>query len=324
MKVKIWGSRGSLPSPQQPALQLSLLKNAIEGFLKAGHQTPDAIDGYLAGLPRSQGAGFGGNTPCVEIKAGGEQLIIDGGSGLRLLGLEMLKGPAGKGKAEIHILYTHFHWDHLIGLPFFVPIFIPGNQIHIHAVQPELEEVIRAVFKKPFFPVPFEGLGAKVHFHRLEPRQPRAFGGFEVTPYQLDHPDPCWGYRVAREGKAYAHCVDTECKRVSREELGADLPLYQGIDLMVFDAQYSLVETIERENWGHATATLGLDIAMREGIKQAVFMHHDPSSPPDKIAEAERMARRYYESQLRNAKRIGEAVHEVNWSFGYDQMEIEL
>src|SRR5690606_9606456 len=185
-------------------------------------------------------------------------------------------------------------------------------------------QVIRAVFKKPFFPVPYEYLGAEIRFHALEPRRPFRIGDLEITPYQLDHPDPCWGYRFDHGGKAYAHCVDTEARRVTREELGPDLPLYQNVDLMVFDAQYTVMETLEKIDWGHAAASIGLDLAMREGIKRVLFMHHDPASSDEKVAEAEAEARRYYETQLKAARKNKEPVHEVEWSFAEEGMTVTL
>jgi len=118
--------------------------------------------------------------------------------------------------------------------------------------------------------------------------------------------------------------VDTECTRVTREELGADLPLYQDVDLMIFDAQYTLLETIEKINWGHAAASLGMDIAIREKVKKVIFMHHDPASTDEKVAAAEAEARRYYNSQIKAFKRSGKAVHEPEWSFAIEGMEIEV
>jgi hypothetical protein len=93
---------------------------------------------------------------------------------------------------------------------------------------------------------------------------------------------------------------------------------------MVFDAQYTLMETVEKVNWGHAAASLGLDIAMREGIKRVIFMHHDPASTSEKIATAEAQARRYYESQLKGRARSGHKLHEVDWCFGYEGLELEI
>ena len=172
--------------------------------------------------------------------------------------------------------------------------------------------------------MPLEKLGAKIVYHQLEPRKPYQHGEMVVTPYQLDHPDPCWGYKVECDGKTYAHCVDTECKRVSREELGPDLPLYQGVDLMVFDSQYTLTEQLEKVDWGHAAAVLGIDIAIREEIKQVVFVHHDPASSDSKIAAALKQARAYYDAQHREAKRHQEKMADVDWTFGHDGMEITL
>ena len=235
-----------------------------------------------------------------------------------------MEGPCGKGKGEIHLLFTHFHWDHLIGLPFFTPFFVPGNQIHVYAVQAELKSVFETLFKKPYFPVSIEGLAASIHFHTLQPRKALAFKDIQVTPYQLDHPDPCWGYRFESDGRVLAYCVDTEANRTSRDELGPDLPLYQGVDVMIFDAQYTLMETIEKINWGHAAASLGLDIAMREGVKRVLFMHHDPASSDAKIFQAEAEARRYYQTQVRAAKAGAPDLHEVDWSFAHEGMEFDI
>lgn len=253
-----------------------------------------------------------------------QSIIIDGGSGIRGLGYELMNGACGKGQGEVHIFFTHFHWDHLIGLPFFTPIFVPGNRIHVYGVQPDLEKVFRVVFQKPFFPVPYESLGASIEYHQLEPRKPFQLGDLTLTPYQLDHPDPCWGYRIESGGKVFSHCVDTECSRASREELGQDLPLYQGVDLMLFDAQYTIMESIEKVNWGHASASVGLDLGMREGIKRMLFMHHDPASSNEKIADSESQAAQYYKNRVKDFRKTDTSFHEVAWEFAYEGMTVEI
>jgi phosphoribosyl 1,2-cyclic phosphodiesterase len=324
MKIKIWGARGSLPAPHTPHAIDRRVREALVGFFQLGFKEKEKIDSFCAGLMPQQLGGYGGNTLCIEVGAGGERLIVDAGSGIRPLGYELLRGPCGKGKGEVHLLFTHFHWDHLIGLPFFTPLFIPGNQIHVYAVQADLPDIFKTLFKKPYFPVPLEYLGATIHYHQLEPRKKVKLRGVDVTPYELDHPDPCWGFKFEHGGKVYSHCVDTEATRVSREDLGVDLPLYQGVDLMVFDAQYSLIETMEKVDWGHAAASIGLDIAMREGVKKVIFMHHDPASSDERIASAEAEARRYYKSQLRTARKLGDKLHEVDWAFAVEGMELEV
>lgn len=324
MKVKIWGARGSLPSPHAPQVLEDRIHGLLADFVSQQQAHNGDIPKFLASLPPYRVGGYGGNTPCAQVTSDQQQLIIDAGSGIRVLGYELLAGPCGKGKGVVHILFTHFHWDHLIGLPFFTPIFIPGNEIHVYAVQPDLPEVFKTLFRKPYFPVPLDGLGAKIHYHRLEPRKPARFGDITVTPYQLDHPDPCWGFRFEHQNRVYAHCVDTECTRVTPKELGPDLPLYQEVDLMVFDAQYTLMETIEKINWGHAAASIGLDLAIRERIKRVLFMHHDPASSDDKIAAAEAEARRYYDSQVRQARRDQKEIFEVDWMFAREGMCVEV
>ncbi len=326
MKVKMWGARGSLPSSPSPAAIHKRIAQALELFLDRGNAKKEDIQPFLNSLPSHQVGGYGGNTPCIEVKTcqPDQSLIIDGGSGIRTLGYELMAGPCGKGTGEVHILFTHFHWDHLLGLPFFTPMFIPGNKIHVYAVQPDLPDIFRTVFRKPYFPLNLEQIGATIVYHRLEPRKTVEFWDMKVTPYQLDHPDPCWGYRIERGGRSVAHCVDTECTRMSREEMGPDLPLYQNLDLMIFDAQYTLMETIEKVNWGHAAASLGFAIALREGEYKVVFMHHDPASSDEKIAEAEAQCRRYYDSQLKSAKRSGVTVPAVDWLFAREGMTFEV
>ena len=296
----------------------------MTGFFDSGFKSASEVDTYLAGLPFHQLGGFGGNTPCVEVRSDQTQVVIDAGSGIRSLGYQLMPGPCGRGQGEVHLLFTPFHWDHLIGLPFFTPIFIPGNTIHVYAVQPDLQDVFKTLFKKPYFPVDLSQLGAKIVYHALEPRKPRQIGDLTVTPYALDHPDPCWGYRIEHGGRVYSHCVDTEATRVTPDELGPDLPLYQGVNLMLFDAQYTLIETIEKVHWGHAAASIGLDIAIREKIPRVLFMHHDPASSDEKIALAESQARRYHESQIKTAKRNGEQISTVDWSFAREGFETEV
>jgi phosphoribosyl 1,2-cyclic phosphodiesterase len=324
LNVKLWGIRGSLPAPHAPDLIEARLKKTLESFVVQGQKEIRDIPAFLGGLAPEIRGGYGGNTVCVQVSGPDGFAIVDAGSGIRRLGDRMMAGPCGKGKGEAHIFFTHFHWDHLIGLPFFSPIFIPGNRIHLHAVQPDLEECIRGIFKKPYFPVPFEALGSTVIFHRLEPRKQLEISGVTITPYQLDHPDPCWGYRFERNGKSYAHCVDTECTRVSREDIGPDLPLYANADLMLFDAQYTLLETVEKMNWGHSAAPIGLDIALREGVKHVLFAHHDPGSEDEKIADAERQTRDYYESYLELARIDRKMVTQIKWGFAREGQSIDL
>ncbi|MEO0337031.1 MAG: MBL fold metallo-hydrolase, partial [Pseudomonadota bacterium] len=183
MYVHLLGVRGSLPRPETPASNLERAQVLLKEFERSGETSSDK---FVQSLPEQYLTDYGGNTSCVEVYDGKDQLILDGGSGLKELGMKMMAGPAAKGKAKISILMTHFHWDHMIGLPFFVPLFIPGNEITFYAVQEDLEKYIRLMFTKPYFPVDFSWLPSKINFVILEPRKAVKIQNFDVTPYMLD------------------------------------------------------------------------------------------------------------------------------------------
>ena len=324
LKVKYWGVRGSLPSAPMPEHTFQYFEMLMNQFFKAGYSAPSHIKEFVAGLSIPRIGGFGTATTCVEINSSKTQIIIDGGSGIRNLSEEMVRGPAGKGQAEIHIFLTHFHWDHLIGLPFFAPNFIKGNKIHFYAVQPNLDEMIKVIFRKPWFPVPFEALASTIQFHQVEPRKAFKVGDISVTPYQLDHPDPCWGFRVESGGKSYAHCVDTEATRTTREALGADVALYEKADLMYFDAQYTLPELAEKQNWGHSAAQMGLEIAQREEIKFVLFAHHDPGASTEQIFGIQASLREFYDSRMKESILSHKPLPAVRWQYAYEGLVVDL
>lgn len=317
MRLKIWGSRGSIPSPLTPSELDQKIEQNLRQFCASPYYANKDAAGFMSKDRLAKMPSFGGNTTCVELKAE-KSLIIDGGSGLRLLGNHLMAGDCGKGKGEVHIYMTHFHWDHLMGIPFFVPIFIPGNQIHFYSVDPNLEEAIKLIFTKPYFPVPFAALGAKIHFHQIPAREKTQIQGFDVVPYKLDHPDTCWGARISHGGKAYAHVVDNEGKRVSRDDLGEDLPLYQNIDLMYFDAQYGFDDLLKRIDWGHSSAFIGMDIAFREKIKKVIFTHHDPMASDESLRQMISIDEEYYQAQRSLFD------HDFDWQFANDEMEVEI
>lgn len=321
VNVKFWGVRGSLPASPSPEQWLHHIERLMSGFFRAGFDKPEQIKDYLGAMSLPAVGSFGASTTCVEFKSAKSRILIDGGSGIRSFGDHIVS--RGEGRGPFHIFLTHFHWDHLIGLPFFSPHFFPGTEIHYYAVQPELEEMVRANFRKPNFPVPFESLRSHIHFHQLEPRKPFIIDDIEVTPYKLDHPDPCWGFRVVSAGKVYSHCVDTECTRQTREDLGPDLPLYQGVDLMYFDAQYTLPELADKASWGHSAAQIGIDIAFRESVKYILFAHHDPGASTQHVYHLIDQTRDYYQMRIKNRKENDE-LHNLKWKFAYEGLEVDL
>jgi phosphoribosyl 1,2-cyclic phosphodiesterase len=322
-RLKFWGVRGSLPTAPDGLAMRAHFKRLMNSFLSSPFaRNQDGIDKFFATLSPVELQGFGGETTCVQVIGDQSDLLVDAGSGLRRFG-ERIKNSAVKPK-KFHILLTHFHWDHLLGLPFFFPIFDPRFKVHFYSPEQALEQLIAVKFQKPFFPVPFDVVRKQMIFHYLPPRVTTQIGEWTVTPYLLDHPDPCWGYKIQKGQLAYSHCVDTEANRTSREELGEDLPLYQKTTLMYFDAQYSLPELVEKSNWGHSAAQIGLDIALREQIPFVVFGHHDPGASYSQIMRIQHEVRRYQHWKKQSARNNRAELFVVRWRFAYDGMTVDL
>jgi phosphoribosyl 1,2-cyclic phosphodiesterase len=323
LRVEFLGTRGSMPTPYHPLELQHQIHEILNTYTHSIFAPKQDVDGFMASLPQHIKGGYGGNTSCVSVKSPQAQLFIDGGTGIRHAVGPLMKGDCAHGKGEVHILMTHFHWDHIMGIPFFVPIFIPGNQIHFYGVQDDLEAMVETLFRKPFFPVPFSAIASNVRFHKIAPRTPFHIGDMTISAYQLDHPDPCWGYRVECGGKVYSHCVDTEGTRVSRKDLGPDLPLYQGVDLMYFDGQYTVEELKEKINWGHSSVAVGLQIALREQVRIVVFAHHDPYATDDDLSRKMNDAVQHYDDMLRLSP-DAEAFFNLEWHIGIEGMSFDL
>jgi phosphoribosyl 1,2-cyclic phosphodiesterase len=323
MRLKLWGVRGSLPSPAAPERLRAHLVEVLGEYEARKKDFPALTpERFLDQLPPHLTGGYGGNTSCGEITYGKDRVLIDGGSGIRNFSDHIMQ--AEPTQTEFHIYLTHFHWDHLIGLPFFVPLYLKGKAVHFYGAHDDLEEAIRILFRKPQFPVPFKVISPQIHVHKVKPREAFEIGGISVTPYQLDHPDPCWGARVEAGGKSIAWCVDTEGTRTTPEELGPDLPLYKNADVMVFDAQYSFSEALEKINWGHSSGPIGIDLALREGVKRVVFMHHDPSASDESIWTGEQQTKSYYSELLRAREKAGFKDSGLDWHFAIEGESIDL
>ncbi len=314
MKIKFWGVRGSLPSTIQPIHLKKRLQTVIHEFLKEGYSRIDQIDAFLDSQPLSDIGGYGSATTCVQVSDQLNSIIIDGGSGIKFLSDENAK--LIHARKEHHILMTHFHYDHIIGLCFFAPHFMRGHKIHYYSVQPECEKIVRDLFSKPVFPIPFDQLKAEIIFHRITPYEKFQVEGFDITAFEMDHPDPCFGYRVEKNGKVYAHAVDNEADRISEVDLDKDAGLFKNADLLFFDAQYEESEMLAKKGWGHGTFDRAFQLCENFKIKKAFLAHHDPSSSDEAISHLERKARRRFEENY--------AHLELRWSFAIEGHEEEI
>jgi phosphoribosyl 1,2-cyclic phosphodiesterase len=264
--LRFWGVRGSIPTPSP-------------GFL-----------------------GVGGNTPCMQVvcnfDASGqsrELLIFDAGSGIRALGAQIAAWP--QAPAAIHIFFTHFHWDHVQGLPYFSPLFSPVTHLVFHSAHPpeRLRAVLAAQMEAPYFPICFDQVAATMEFRQIG-AVPQRFGSVTVEPFKLHHPQGSVGYRIVHPRKTAVYATDHE-HGDSTSDAGL-ISMSQGADVLVYDAQYTPTEYESRFGWGHSTWQEGIRIAKQTGTKQLVLFHHDPDRDDEAVRRIELEARQQFSATV--------------------------
>ena len=280
MKVRIWGCRGSLPV----AMASHKVRDKIATALTAagGRTFADkaAIDTFIdTELPWPVANTFGGNTACVEVDAGTPvPFICDLGSGVREFGSAMLAahGPA---KPQVYnVFMSHLHWDHIMGFPFFTPAYIKGNVIRIHTCHPDPEIAFTRQQSAPCFPVDFSTLGATIEFKRLEAGRPVEIDGVTVSALKQYHQGDSFGWRFQHGGKTVVYSTDSEHKQENADEAQSFADFFAGADAVIFDAQYSLAETVSlKQDWGHSSNIVGVDLCHMAGAKRLVLFHHEPA-----------------------------------------------
>jgi phosphoribosyl 1,2-cyclic phosphodiesterase len=240
---------------------------------------------------------YGGNTSCVALEVPGEDpIVLDLGTGLRYFGATQPLDGTFRG----HALVSHLHWDHVQGLPFFVPVLREGASFDIYApVQDEyssVDEAFRVFFGPPYFPIKLEQLPGHIRMHDL-PEGTRRIGGAEVTTREVPHLGRTNGYRIAFGGATVAYLSDHQMPLDGSHQVGdGALELCDGADLVIHDAQYTPAEFVDKAHWGHCTVEYAVFVAAKAGAKRLALFHHDPLRSDDALDEVAAMARACGES----------------------------
>lgn len=277
-EVIFWGTRGSLPV----SLTHRDIRDKIIGALIAANgktfKTRAALDEFVNTLPFAVNGTFGGNTSCVEIIGDGpEHFICDMGSGARPLGQAKIAKFGVPNPQTYHIFISHLHWDHLMGFPYFAPMYVPGNRIIVHGCHADLEQSIRHQMQAPNFPVDYSQAGAKIEFDLMTPGKPHYIAGINVTPKLQHHAGDSYGYRFESLDRTVVYSTDSEHRLDSPEEHEAFVKFFGKADLVVFDAMYSLAEAVSvKADWGHSSNVVGVELCQAAAVKRLVLFHHEP------------------------------------------------
>lgn len=274
MKIKFWGVRGSIPSPG-PSTQR-----------------------------------YGGNTTCIEVRtADNELIILDGGTGIFPLAQQLLKELP----LTVHILNTHSHWDHIQGLPFFIPIFIPGNNISLYGAFDPIsgagpERIMNIQMQYSYFPVREAEIQSRMHYLTVMPHETLKIGNTRIIPTLLSHPVVNMGYRIESGGKTLFFTGDHEphyniyepedegyadYQSMIDEQHASIINAIRGSDVLIADSSYTLEEYPAKRGWGHGTFDSCIEMAKAAGVKILYCTHHEPTRSDDALEKvfAEALAR---------------------------------
>lgn len=295
MKLRIWGSRGSIPvSLTAPDVRAKIVQ-ALQGAVAVDLSDQAAIESYVDGLGFDVAGTFGGHSSCVQIETGGqEHVVLDLGTGVRALGQQLLARFGAQAPQTYHVFLSHLHWDHIMGLPFFTPVYIPGNRIVVHTCHPHAEFALRRQQDEPSFPVRFDQFSAQFTFHVATPGEAFDVDGTRVIAHAQRHAGDSYGWRFERAGKCLVYSTDSEHRLEDEDERAGFVAFFDRADVVVFDAMYSLAEAISvKADWGHSSNIVGVELCQAARAKRLLMFHHEPANSDRQIARILDETRRF-------------------------------
>ena len=261
MRVKFWGVRGSTPTPQAENMR------------------------------------YGGNTSCVEVRVGEQLYIFDCGTGFRVLG-QQLQDEFGEKKLPLsaHVFVSHFHWDHIQGIPFFRPLYDRADSqflFHCSSRTRSLKQVMDEQMASPYFPVNLSQMQAQQKFYDIDSGRLKLEDGVQIQTSWLNHPQGCMGFRMETKDGVLVYATDNEPGDAAFDK--SVRKLAEGADVLIYDAQYLPEEyAAEKRGWGHSHWREAVNVVLESGAKELVLFHHDPDHTDVVIDKIVHDARNYY------------------------------
>ena len=316
-RIRFWGTRGSLPVALTAAGVRGKVQAALRGAAGKTFASDDELNRYVDGLDFLIAGTYGGHTSCVEIETGGSGYVLcDLGSGARPFAQAAIARHGPDAPQTYHVFLSHLHWDHIMGLPFFTPAYLEGNVVRFYGGHRELEAALRRQQQKPSFPVEMSIMRATLEFVRLEPGPAHEIAGMAVSLMRQRHAGDSYGYRFSAGGRSIVYTTDSEHRLVDPAETERFVALFRDADLVIFDAMYSLADSISvKADWGHSSNIVGVDLCHLAGVRHLCLFHHEPACDDAAIDRVLKETRRYEE-----ISRTGAPLHV---SAAYDGMEID-
>jgi phosphoribosyl 1,2-cyclic phosphodiesterase len=292
--IHFWGVRGSLPSPVLQSDIQAKIAAIVERMVPEDLASGESRKNFLEGLPPWLYGTVGGNSPCVSVEIEGlnEPIVLDCGSGLRELGIAY--GAQKPMPSHYHIFMSHFHWDHMLGFPFFNPAYNPSVTLDVYSPQDGLIGYFSDMMKEPYCPVHLENMASQINFHRLE-QDPLTIGPVSMAFKKLKHPGDSYAYKVGHNGKRFIYATDVALSVNDFLPTDENTRFFKDADIVVIDAQYTLEEALRKSDWGHSAFSMAIDFAANWGIKHLILFHHDPTYDDHKLYSILQTARWYIE-----------------------------
>lgn len=321
MKVYFWGTKGSLPSSSLAEETHKKIFFALKASTAYDLKSDSDIEAFIKGhLPFYIKGSYGTNTSCIEIIGGSDHILCDAGTGIRDFGNRLIKQKAvkkDKNPDTFHIFQSHLHWDHIHGFPFFTPAYIPGNRINIYGFHENMRDAFETQQSQPFFPVAFKYMSADIRFETLEPEREYHIAGLKVKGFRQDHPGDSYGYRFEKDGKVVVYSSDCEHREGLEKDDYIYLDFFKDADLLIFDAQYSLLDAIyTKENWGHSNNIIAVELSVKAGVKRLCMFHNEPTCDDEALWKFLEDTRKYL--------RLYDESYPLIIELAYDGMEIEV
>lgn len=290
MKIVFWGVRGSTPTPITPQQIRSKIMAAVQRITANDIVSADAREKFVSSLPSWLFGTTGGNTACVEVIGDhGTEVILDAGSGLRALGKNGNKPPS----KVYNMFFSHFHWDHIQGIPFFEPAYDPTVKFEVYSAFPAAKRILAEQMSRPYFPVPFTALTKNFNFHCKKDGDSFNIGEFSTCMCKMSHPGNSYSIAFKAGGKHFVYATDVELSQADFERTPSHIEVFENADAIVLDSQYTVTEAFQKENWGHSAFCYAIDFAIHWNIKNVYLFHHEPAYDDKKLDSILKAARWY-------------------------------